>query len=1360
MSTTFFHTKMARENTKVLPMSFAQEGLWFLEQLELGSPVNTLSATVEVSKPLLIADLRASLNLLVQRHDILRTVFLMHEEQLVQVIAPTVTIPLPLIDLRLLSADAQRAEVQRQALEQAGSSFDLTQGPLLRCTLLHLADEHFCLLLTLHRIIGDPASVGIFVHELVALYNTSTMSVPTPPVPVQYAQFAATQRETLTQDVRSQHLTYWKSVLAEAPAALDLPTDYTRPSVASLDGAYVEQQVPLALTQRLHTLSQQQAVPLESLLSAAFVVLLSRYTTQDDLLIGTISPMRRSAETQMLIGPCENSLILRTDLSAVTSFLDLLKHIDEGRQEAATHDALPFDLLLKDVSPPRSRDRAALFQVLLRLPYSGPTLPPGWTVSHLEVGSGTAQFDLTLELYEEADGLLSRFIYRTDLFDVSTLLHLANHWPILLESIVAEPTMSWSQLPLLSATERNLLLGTWTATQRDFPLESTFAQRFEAQVERRPDAIAVECEGVRLSYHTVNQWANQLAHTLRELGVGPEVLVALLAERSIPLLLSILAVFKAGGAYLPLDPAHPESRLRHVIEQSGCQFVLSTAAFASTRSQALQQIAEKHRPHEITFEQALQTNSPRYNLPATSGPRSLAYVIYTSGSTGTPKGAMVEQRGMLNHLYAKIVALDLDSSDHIAQTASQCFDISVWQFLAVLLVGGRVQIYPDAIAHDAATLLQRVEQQQVSILETVPSLLGAMLDTYERQDVTRPSLRALRWLVPTGEALPVSLCQRWLTCYPQVLLLNAYGPTECSDDVTHYAIIEPPPESLKSIPIGKAIPNMRLYVLDRHLQPQPIGVGGEVYVGGVGVGRGYRNDERRTQESFVADPFSEEEGARLYKTGDLGRYLPDGNLEFLGRVDFQVKVRGYRIELGEIEAVLSRLEGVREAVVGVQGEEQGEPRLVAYVVPEPGQAVTTELLKTQVKQHLPAYMMPSAFVMLDHFPLTSNGKLDRKALPVVPASSREGDAGYVAAVGLVQQQLVEMWEELLGVKPIGMRDDFFALGGDSLQAARLFDRIEQRYGKRLALSTLFAAATIEQIAHVVQEVPGEQAESRAPYVVVQAGGSRQPFFFLHGEWNGGALYTLELARALGSEQPFYLLEPYRFDGLKVPPSLEEMAATHLETLRTIQPEGPVLLGGYCNGALLAYEMARQLRAQGQAVDLLLLIDPDAPARHRWVRWSISRFCNLVGIHQQTQFAWFLCLQHIYRFVRFSQYRQANISAHAGDIEPGRMPPTPLRLKLGAVVPNVESLRQGYLNMYDWSATDYAPDLYAGDITFFWTSEEPWRPRGWRKVVKAKAGEVEIQTLPGNHITSRTDYLPILTERVSASIRKAHTRETH
>ena len=534
-------------------------------------------------------------------------------------------------------------------------------------------------------------------------------------------------------------------------------------------------------------------------------------------------------------------------------------------------------------------------------------------------------------------------------------------------------------------------------------------------------------------------------------------------------------------------------------------------------------------------------------------------------------------------------------------------------------------------------------------------------------------------------------------------------------------------------------------------------------MGGIGVGRGYLGDEERTAEAFVPDPFVPEGGARLYKTGDLARYLPDGNLEFLGRLDFQVKLRGFRIELGEIEAVLSQHSAVRQAVVVVREEVPADKRLVAYVVLHKEQSATSEELKSQVMQHLPAYMVPSAFVQLERLPLTANGKLDRQGLPAAELSRSTAEDSYVAPTLLLHHQLVQIWEELLGVQPIGITDDFFEVGGDSLLAVRLFERMAQVCGKKLPLSTLFAGATIEQLARALQAETKTKTDSRAPLVAVQAGGSRRPFFYLHGEWRGGALYSLELARYLGPDQPFYLLEPYKFESLAVPPTFEAIAAAHIESLRSVQPEGPYLLGGYCNGGLLAYEMARQLHAQGQTVDLLVLMDPDSPARHRLVRSVISHFCNVMRIGQDRQFDWFLCLQHIYRYLRFSHYRRLKNSELLGTVEQGepwrkrsKVDFAPLSLRLKALVPKVETLRQDYPNIYDWLVSDYTPSLYSGKITFFWTSEEPWRLVGWRKVVKAKEGEVKIHVIPGNHITSRTEHLPVLAESLRTCLSKAQT----
>ena len=1375
MSMTVSRDGASLGNVKMSTMSFAQEGLWLLDQLEPGSAINAMTATVEVGGALLPDVLETSLNLLVERHEILRTSVGMHEGHLVQVIAPHLHIPLRVTDLRARAAQAAQqaqAQAQRLATEQAQAPFVLDQGPLLRCTLVHLSGEQSLLLLHLHRIVSDDWSVGLLVRELACLYDACAAGGPSPlpPLPWQYADFATWQREWLQGEAAAAELAYWRQRLAGSPAALDLPTDHPRPAVASVCGATAHVALPGTLTQALGELSRQHAVQLDMILTAAWLSVLARYSSQQDLLVGTISPARRHAHAQALIGPCENTLVLRTDLSDSSdqlSFLDLVQRVREGMQAAQTHGDLPLEPLLKALAPTRSWSQQPLFSVLLRLPAPRPAMPAGWKLAGLQVHRPGAEVDLRLDLqqspHESPHGWLARFVYRPELFEEASIARMAGHWQTLLEGIVTEPGRPLARLPLLTAGERHQLLVEWTGTRREYPRAQGVQRLFEAQVQRSPRALAAVCEGEQVSYQELNRQANLLAHHLRAQGVGPESLVALLAERGIPFLVAILAIFKAGGAYVPLDPHHPPARLCRVLERSGCALVLTTAACDAALEHALEDLPREARPRCIVLEDVSQASDrDEENPPPASTPENLAYVMYTSGSTGQPKGAMVEGRGMLNHLYAKIEALDLTAADTLAQTASQCFDISVWQFLAALLVGGRVQIYPDAVAHDAALLLQHVERDRVSILETVPSLLRAMLTAGRPQGSEHAPLSALRWLIPTGEALPVDLCRHWLQRYPHVPLLNAYGPTECSDDVTHYVIAQPPAEGTRSIPIGTAIPNMRLYVLDRHLEPLPIGVSGELYVGGIGVGRGYLGEEQRTAQAFVPDPFVPKGDGRLYKTGDLARYLPDGNLEFLGRVDYQVKVRGYRIELGEIEAVLSQHPAVREAVVVAREAAAGEQLLVAYVVLHQELSATVEQLKSQLKQQVPVYMVPAAFVLLDRLPLTANGKLDRTALPAPePGRGGRGETAesYVAPVLPLQRQLVQIWEEVLGVRPIGIRDDFFELGGDSLSAVRLFERMERVSGKRLALATLFGGATIEQVASVLGEET--QAQTRAPLVVVQAGGSRRPFFYLHGEFRGGALYSRELARHVGPEQPFYLLEPYRFDGLAVPPALQEMAAAHLETLRSVQPEGPYLLGGYCNGGLVAYEMARQLHAQGQAVDLLLLIDPDAPARHRLVRRAINSIGRLLLIDQKQQFEWFLCLQHMYRYLRFSHYRQSKNSELLGTLKqgasgrkPGNGSPAPLHLRRKALVPNVEALRQDYLNLYDWPASDYAPGLYAGKITFFWTSEEPWRSIGWQKVVKAKEKEVEIQMLPGNHITSRTDHLPVLAECLRTCLRKA------
>jgi amino acid adenylation domain-containing protein len=1342
----------------IFPVSLTQEGLWFLQQVEPESVNYNIYVVLHIHAPLDVATLERSINALVQRHDALRTTFDTQEGQAVQIIAPTLTLDLPVLDLPNLPDQERDAEIRQLASEEASKPFNLFKGPLLRAQLLRLSPEESFLQLTMHHVIADGWSLNVLLPELNSLYTAfaSGQPSPLPDLSLQHTDFTLWQREMLQEGHFDEQLAYWEQKLAHLPDALDLPIARPRPAQHTARGATYLLPLAPTLTEQVQHLSRQQGVTPYMLLVAAFQTLLYRYTGQEDLVIGTVAA-NRQAETEAMVGFLVNTLVLRTDLSGNPSFTDLLARVREVVFEAQANQELPFASLVKALKPERQAGRNPLFQVMMSFDTPLARLSEGWEALDMGNLTATAQFDLSLEVQQLQEQLVCRFEYSTDLFDEATIARLANHWQTLLSGIIAQPEQTLSALPLLSEQEYRQVVVEWNATQQDYPLQRCLHEAFEAQVERTPDAIAVVCEGEELSYRSLNARANQLAHHLREQGVGPEKLVALLAERGVPFLTSMLAVFKAGAAYLPLDPHHPAMRLQRVIEHSHCSLILAAKPFAPTLTDALATMPVEQRPDLLYYEEVEQTFQPGHdeeNLPTTNTPQALAYVIYTSGSTGMPKGAMIEQRGMLNHLYAKIETLTLTEQDIIAQTASQCFDISVWQFLAALLVGGQVHIYLDEVAHNPTSLLMQVEQHGVSILETVPSLLRAMLDADEMA-TNKPKLAALRWLVPTGEALPVDLCRRWLNIYPHVPLLNAYGPTECSDDVTHYPIYEAPEEMHSSIPIGRAIPNMRLYVLDRHLQPLPIGVSGELYVGGIGVGRGYLGDETRTREAFIPDPFSPEAGAqlRLYKTGDLARYLPDGNIEFLGRLDFQVKLRGFRIELGEIEAVLSQHPAVSHAVVMAREDTPGEKRLVAYVELQKEQNTTVAELKNHVAAQVPAYMVPSAFLLLETLPLTPNGKINRQALPAPELGSSPSSESYVAPRQPVEQQLVQIWEELLTARPIGIRDDFFELGGDSLLAVRLFDRIAQVCGKKLPLSTLFTGATIEHLAQaVVQE---KKIDGRVPLVIVQEGGSQPPFFYLHGEWKGGGLYSRELARRQGPEQPFYLLEPYKFDGLTTLPTFEEMAAAHLEVMRQIQPEGPYFFSGYCNGALLAYEMARQMHAQGLEVGLVLLMDPDFPARHGAVRKAISNICNLLHIGPEKQFEGFLCIQHIYRYLRFAHYRRTTDAALLQNIESGKSRSNKsFAFKLKALLPRVEVLRRDWSNIYDWLVSNYMPDMYPGKLTFFWTSEEPKRSEGWQKVMEAKKGEVEVYMNPGNHISGRTEYLPVLAERLRHCLTKA------
>jgi amino acid adenylation domain-containing protein len=944
-----------------------------------------------------------------------------------------------------------------------------------------------------------------------------------------------------------------------------------------------------------------------------FQALLCRLSGSEDLVVGSPIAGRTRAELEPLIGFFVNTLVLRSDLSGDPGLRELLRRVKAGALAAYAHQDVPFERLVEELSPERDLGRTPFFQAMFSLQNASATGESvnlsGLELRRVPIASRTAKFELELALSELGGEILGAAEYSTDLFDRATIARLLRGYEVMLAGAVdaidgadgADGVDAidrpLSELPLFAASERHQMLWEWNDSSVEAPATPAtpeaidFEERFENQAARTPDAVAAACEGGELSFAELSRRAAAVASALTERGVGPGVLVALLAERGLDFLVAMLGVLKAGGVYLPLDPRHPVGRHVQVLEQTAAPVLLAAADLLSAVREAMSPLPEGRRPRHYAGIENLLASGRNAVPPRRPSPGDLAYVIFTSGSTGVPKGVMIERRGMLNHLEAKIRGLELSAEDRVAQTASQTFDISIWQMLAPLMVGGRLEIFRDDTVQNPSHLLSGIVDRRITVLETVPSLLRVLVEE-EGRAAARVQLPELRWMIPTGEALPLDLCREWLRRYPEIPLVNAYGPTECADDVTHQVILGRPDwEAWVRVPIGRPLGNLRLHVLDRRSQLLPIGVAGELCVGGVGVGRGYFGEPRQTAATFVPDPFAREAGARLYRTGDVARQLPDGTFDLLGRIDHQVKVRGFRIELGEIEAALARHPALEEAVVIVREDRPGDRWLVAYAVAA-GERPTVEALRRFLLERLPGYMIPAAFVFLDSLPLTLNGKLDRRALPA-PAREADDFAELAAPRDVLELELIAVWQEVLRTQPIGIRDDFFELGGHSLLAVRLTALLRQRFGRDVPLAVLFQQRTIEGLAGVWRN--GSQAAATvSPLLTLRATGSLPALFLAHPA-GGGLKGYQRLAQHLGPEHPIHGFharglmteeEPYA--------TLEEMASAYVDALRRFQPAGPYRLGGMSMGALVVFEMARKLEEQGEELALLALLDPPPP----------------------------------------------------------------------------------------------------------------------------------------------------------------------
>ncbi|CAJ4955681.1 syringomycin synthetase [Burkholderia pseudomallei] len=1077
-------------NTEVLPpiplaprdgriaLSLAQQRLWFLTQLEGVSEAYHMSGAVRLDGPLNREVLQRALNRIVMRHEALRTCFVREEGEPIQVIQPHADLTVSYHDLREAESirhEAGNREQRAKDLSQAHASapFDLSRDLPVRVLLLQLADEAHVVQVVMHHIASDGWSVGVFLQELSALYGSfiAEQGDPLAPLPLQYADYAAWQRRWLASGQLEKQGAFWQTNLSGAPTLLELPTDRPRPPKQSHAGASVEVKLGAALSERVKRLSQRHGVTPYMTLLSSWAAALSRLSGQEEVVIGSPVAGRNRTEVEPLIGFFVNTLALRLDLSSEPTVGELLKRTKAQVLSAQAHQDLPFDQVVERVKPPRSTAHPPLFQVMFvwqNMP-AGELTIPGLTIRAVETPLQTAQFELTLSLREAGDDIVGHLNYASALFDESTVRRYVTYWCRLLEGMTAGPAnVSVARLPLLDEAERKQVVYEWNATERDYPIEQCIHQLFEAQVDRKPEAIALTFDGQRLGYAELNARANRLAHYLQERGVGPDRLVALCAERGIEMVVGLLAILKAGGAYVPLDPSHPPERLRRMLDDTNPVAVLvddiGADALASFESHVAARSPRVHLSRDIAQWRACSPANP--STPRERAARRLAYVIYTSGSSGEPKGVMNEHRGVVNRLWWMQQTYALDERDAVLQKTPFSFDVSVWEFFWPLMSGARLVIAKPEGHKDPAYLSELIDRERVTTLHFVPSMLQAFL---EDEGAAR-GCGSVKRVMCSGEALPPSLVKRFYRCLPDARLHNLYGPTEAAVDVTAWACDAE--EGGASVPIGRPIANTRIYVLDEYGQPVPRGVAGELYIGGVQVARGYLNRPELTRERFVDDPFVA--GGRLYKTGDLARWRTDGSLEYLGRNDFQVKIRGFRIELGEIEAQLAKVAGVRETVVLAReaapdtkrhaasnensASNSGEKRLVAYYT---GDADATAL-RAQAAQHLPSYMVPSAYVRLDAWPLTPNGKLDRHTLPA-PADDAYARAEYEAPQGAKEEALAAIWKDLLPVERISRHDNFFELGGHSLLAITLIEHM-RRANLHADVTTLFTAPTLADLA--------------------------------------------------------------------------------------------------------------------------------------------------------------------------------------------------------------------------------------------------------------------------------------------------------
>ncbi len=1185
------------------PLSFAQQRLWFLEQMEPGSVAYNMPLAARLTGALNFAAFEQALNAVIARHESLRTRFVSVDGHPVQIIDSDPGLKLRIEDLSLLSFQEKERRLKERIRAEINAPFDIGKERLVRVLLLRLSQQEHALVLTMHHIVSDEWSLNIFFKELGVFYEEFATGerVELPELPIQYAEFALWQRERLNGAELEKQLGFWRGRLKDAPV-LELPTDFPRRQTVSCRGQTLTRFLSKEMETSLRQLARREESTLFMVLMAAFNGLLYRHTQQQDIIVGSPIAGRTQMELEGLIGFFVNILPFRTELSGNDSFKSLLRQVRGVTLAAYSHQDVPFEKIVEELHPERSAGHLPFARVLFMLQNSSfekmrwrsGTRDSLLDIQFLEAQTETSKFELSVTVQETSLGLAVRAEYNSGLFAETTIERLLQHFEILLQGIITDPNRRLSELPLLSDAESKQLLVEWNSTASEYPRNKSIHQIFEEHATRTPDAIAVSFGSRSITYGALNASANQIARYLREYRASPGALVGLCIEPSVEMVIGMLGILKAGGAYVPLDPSYPSERLAFMLRDTRTPVVLTQQALLYRIPGDFANVVCLDSDWELL------ARCSSANLENCVSATELAYVMYTSGSTGQPKGVKVRHQGV-TRLVVNTNYIQLDRTDRIGQVSNISFDAATFEIWGALLNGARLVGIASDVAISPKEFARELKEEGITAIFLTSALFTQIVN--EAPD----AFQSLRTVIAGGEALDPHSVHAVLRSRPPQRLLNGYGPTEntsftCCHEIQHL------PDDATNVPIGRPISNTQVYILDSALNPVPIGVPGELYAAGEGLADGYWNRPELTAEKFIPNPFVRHSSheprpsTHLYRTGDLARYLPNGEIEFLGRIDGQVKIRGFRIELEEIESTLRSHPAIRDCAVAVLGSGAGEKRLVGYFVPRGELKPTANDLRVFLKKTLPEYMVPSAFVAIDALPLSPNGKLDRGALPEPGAGLGQSDS-YQHPRDDIEHRLANIWEEVLDVRPIGVRDKFFDLGGHSLLAVRLVSRIEQEFARKFRVASVFQSPTIEELAGLIREEVKE-AEAKSSIVEIQGKGERPALFLVHGAGGGMFWGYANLSRHLGPSQPVFAFRSRGLDGQQEFSSIEEMAAHYVSDLRERQPRGPYYLGGYCFGGNVAYQMARQLTESGEEVALLALMNC-APPNSAYTRVSLT-----------------------------------------------------------------------------------------------------------------------------------------------------------